>query len=53
MYAGVPSETPTSVIVCEWCGWICRDSDSAFATPKSVTIAWRRLTNTLSGLMSR
>ena len=50
MYAGVPSATPTAVTASPSA---VVDADSAFATPKSVTIADPWLRRMLSGLMSR
>ena len=50
MYAGVPSATPNDVRP-PWSALL--DAESAFATPKSVTIALPPESNTLSGLMSR
>ena len=51
MYAGVPSDVPTCVIVPP--GACVLDAASAFAMPKSVTTAVPLDSSTFSGLMSR
>ena len=57
MYAGVPIDVPTNVMVpllVGACGLApSRDAEMAFATPKSVTVAEPPDSRMLSGLMSR